>query len=195
MSSRDRSGKLGTGNKSPQNFAESESSDFRQIMESFEQKNKTSYRPLSMTTQIRASTDAKTDVANEMELARKIALSKSNRSAPDIYKKPGLQNRELQRLKQGKISTGNSIDLHGNTVKEALPKLAAAIQLSRKNHLRCILVICGKGLHSQDGKAVLSNTIRNWLIAYPDALAYCPAKPWDGDSGALYVLLKAIRNA
>ena len=112
----------------------------------------------------------------------------------ETYKSPGLKDKEMQRLKQGKIFHGRSIDLHGNIVDEALPGLATAIQSSRQKRLRCILVICGKGLHSYGGKAVLKDVVRDWLTTCPDVLAYCQAKPRDGGSGALYVLLKTMRK-
>lgn len=165
-----------------------ESLSFSNIMEEHEQTSQAIHR------QDYAIDKAPTDQAKRARLSCRIPLIR-NQTIPEIYKSPGLQNKELQRLKQGKIYFGSSIDLHGCTAEEALIKLDEAIQLSRSNRLRCILVICGKGLHSHASKAVLKDVIRSWLTTHPEVLAYCWAKPRHGGNGALYVLLKVMRKA
>jgi DNA-nicking Smr family endonuclease len=58
---------------------------------------------------------------------------------------------------------------------------------------RCLMIIHGRGLKSHEGP-VLKNCVVNWLssgILSSYVLAFCSARPCDGGTGAVYVLLKA----
>ena len=170
-----------------------EVTSFHEIMEDIDQKSRVYPSESPVVTQTPSETDRQKPTTNKHR-ARTIIQSAPGTSIPDTHKKPGLQSKELLRLKQRKIIPDASIDLHGDTIEKALQKLEVTIQSSRQNNIRCILVICGKGLHSREGKAILRDAIRAWLIAYPDVLAYCLAKPRDGGEGALYLLLRTIRK-
>ncbi len=110
----------------------------------------------------------------------------------DEFMRPGLQHREMQRLKQGKfrLSDDGRIDLHGLKLGEAHQALIEFLDRCLLESSRYALIICGKGLHSPTGKPVLRSAIRSDLAQHPKVLAYCPAQLKDGGSGALYVLLK-----
>ena len=55
--------------------------------------------------------------------------------------------------------------------------------------MRCVRVIHGKGLGSKDREPVLKTRVKHWLAQREEVLAYCQARPVDGGSGALVVLL------
>ena len=115
----------------------------------------------------------------------------------DEYMAPGLQHREMHRLKQGKFRIGdnNKIDLHGLTRDEAYQAFHEFLDHCMLNGIHHIIVICGKGIHSPTGKPVLKSAIRGWLVEHGKVLAYCPAQMKNGGSGALYVLLKTRRSS
>ena len=119
----------------------------------------------------------------------------THKNPPVEYKQTGLQNREFTRLKQGKIVPQDKIDFHNYNVQQMAASLVQFIQSSRQQNYRCILVICGKGKHSQNNRSVLNNAVRDLLCQNPFVIAYCFAKTQDGGTGALYVLLKCSKNS
>jgi len=83
------------------------------------------------------------------------------------------------------------LDLHGCTAAEAETKTENFLARARRNHLKTVLVITGKGLHSPDG-SVLKDIIENRLkIMKNDGaiLAYLWEKKDREKSGALLVYL------
>lgn len=99
----------------------------------------------------------------------------------------------MRKLKAGDFSAQAHLDLHGLTREEAKPAVEAFIQRSRIAGHRCVLVITGRGLHSTDQLPVLKAGVQQWLTrgkAAKQVLGFCSAKPKDGGSGAIYVLLR-----
>jgi DNA-nicking Smr family endonuclease len=54
-----------------------------------------------------------------------------------------------------------------------------------------VRIIHGKGLRSRNREPVLKHKLRHWLMQRDDVLAFCQARPVDGGSGAVMVLLKS----
>jgi DNA-nicking Smr family endonuclease len=54
-----------------------------------------------------------------------------------------------------------------------------------------VRIIHGKGLGSKNREPVLKYKVRAWLTQREEILAYCEARPVDGGSGAMTVLLKS----
>ncbi len=81
------------------------------------------------------------------------------------------------------------LDLHGCTVGEAEERLQAFLQQAFHGGLKKVLVIFGKGCHSEGGP-VLSGAVRHYLESSPLAgqLIVPPAKY--GGSGALWVMIR-----
>ncbi len=92
-------------------------------------------------------------------------------------------------IKTGKISIDAMLDLHGYRQHETESELESFIRYAKSDRARMVLIIHGKGFHSQSD-AVLRPLVRHWLGQQPDVLAYCPALPSDGGDGATYVYLK-----
>jgi DNA-nicking Smr family endonuclease len=81
------------------------------------------------------------------------------------------------------------IDLHGMTVEEALAATERFIEASLAAGHRKVLVVHGKGLHSQNG-GVLKSEVRRFLEKHPSTGAMGTPKQRDGGSGALWVVLR-----
>lgn len=110
-----------------------------------------------------------------------------------LYAQPGLQQRVLKKLRRGQYPLGAECDLHGMTVAEARPYLAAFLHGARRHYQTCVRIIHGKGLGSRQKIPVLKHKVNQWLRQREEVLAFCTARRSDGGSGAVYVLLKARR--
>lgn len=110
---------------------------------------------------------------------------------------PGLDQRTQQRLRRGQLAVEGRLDLHGMTQVQAHGALAAYVARSRLAGRRCILVITGKGGRREGDVGVLRASVPRWLAEPALAahvLAHAPARPQHGGDGALYVLLRRIRE-
>jgi DNA-nicking Smr family endonuclease len=107
---------------------------------------------------------------------------------------PGIQKRVLQRLRAGKFGVDVELDLHGLTVDEAKRRLVFFLRVCLADGCRCLHLIHGKGCRSEGDYPVLKNHINLWLRQHPDVLAFCTAKPFEGGTGAVYVLLRELRK-
>lgn len=94
---------------------------------------------------------------------------------------------EARRLKA--LRPQASIDLHGMTQAEAEAALAAFLEASALRGYEKVLVITGKGIHSQ-GEPILGKAARRVLEASPFAGRFGTADASCGGGGALWVLLK-----
>ena len=97
----------------------------------------------------------------------------------------------LRKLRRGGWPIQDSLDLHGNNSDAARKLLQEFLHEAVQHELRCVLVIHGKGLNSQNGEAILRKLTRHWLTQHPRVLGYCDALPKEGGSGAVLVLLKS----
>ena len=110
-----------------------------------------------------------------------------------IYARSGLQHRILKKLRRGQFVVSAECDLHGMTVPVARQALAEFLARCRLQHQTCVRIIHGKGHGSVQRIPVLKTKVGKWLQQREEVLAYCSARPMDGGTGAVYVLLKALR--
>jgi DNA-nicking Smr family endonuclease len=106
---------------------------------------------------------------------------------------PSLDPRLLRKLRAGEIALQGHVDLHGLTREEAKGTLQRFLLAARHEGKRCVLVVHGRGLHSKDQIPVLKASVQLWLTRGRIArwvLAFSTARPHDGGSGAVYVLLR-----
>ena len=103
---------------------------------------------------------------------------------------PGVDRREIRKLKKGEYLVRDRRDLHGMTGADALASVARFIENSRHARHRCVCIIHGRGLHSEGNRPVLKTRVRKYLRSHPSVLAYTDAPASDGGSGAVYVLLR-----
>ncbi len=71
--------------------------------------------------------------------------------------------RRMRQLRKGRIAPELSLDLHGLQGHEVTAKLKSFIANARYQQARVLLVITGKGLHSEDGKTVLREEVERFL--------------------------------
>lgn len=107
-----------------------------------------------------------------------------------MFSRNGIQHTVLRKLRRGQFSIGAELDLHGMTVREARQALS---EFLRTTPHRCVRIIHGKGHGSYQKQPVLKGKVNNWLQQRNEVLAFCSALPFDGGTGALYVLLKSRR--
>jgi len=110
-----------------------------------------------------------------------------------IYQRAGVQHSLMRRLRRGQFSISAELDLHGYTVPEARQALTDFLQLCSQRGLQCVRIIHGKGYGSRQKQPVLKGKLNIWLRHTGMVLAFCSARPVDGGTGAVYVLLKRPR--
>jgi DNA-nicking Smr family endonuclease len=105
----------------------------------------------------------------------------------------GVGRKTMKRLKRGEVPVQDHMDLHGLTKKEAEIEVRRFLVDSHKRGLRCVLIVHGRGLNSPDSFPVLKERLPVWLNRGPArriVLAFATARPYDGGTGAIYVLLR-----
>ncbi len=102
----------------------------------------------------------------------------------------GIQKSAFRKLRSGALHICDELDLHGATLKQAKQMLVYFLQETIQIENCCVRVIHGKGQRSKNNKPVLKSHVNRWLSEHERVLAFHSAKPKDGGSGALYVLLK-----
>lgn len=107
---------------------------------------------------------------------------------------PGIQKRVLRHLRAGAFGVDAEIDLHGLTVDEAKRRLGGFLLACLADGSRCVHLVHGKGYRSEGEYPILKNRINLWLRQHPDVLAFCTARPAEGGTGAVYVLLRDVRK-
>ena len=105
----------------------------------------------------------------------------------------GVQHQVARKLRRGGFSVGAELDLHGFTAESARLALQQFINQARHRGITCVRIIHGKGLRSSNRGPVLKHRVNHWLRQRADVLAFSSARPHDGGTGAIYVLLKAGR--
>ena len=100
----------------------------------------------------------------------------------------------MTQLRSGYIPCQDSLDLHNLTVMQAEAAVTRFILDSVAHGRRCVLLIHGKGLGSQDGIGVLKRNLEAFLLGGPARkyiMAFTVARPVDGGLGASYILLRS----
>ena len=106
-----------------------------------------------------------------------------------VYQRPGVQPAVMRRLRRGEYALEREIDLHGLTVVEAKQALRQFLIEALERGVRCVRIVHGKGLRSGHRGPVLKAAVSAVLRRSGAVLAYVSARPADGGTGAVYVLL------
>lgn len=107
------------------------------------------------------------------------------------WRREGVPESVLRRLRRGDYSCRAELDLHGMTQAEARVALAGFLAEALEQGRRCIRVVHGKGRRSGHRGPVLKAAVNRWLRRCDAVCAFCTARRADGGTGALYVLLRA----
>ena len=105
------------------------------------------------------------------------------------FQRPQIQASVLRKLRRGEFRVQREIDLHGLTVAEAQAALRQFLIQALEHQVRCVRIVHGKGLRSGHRGPVLKSAVSGLLRRTGAVLAYVSARPVDGGTGALYVLL------
>ena len=118
-----------------------------------------------------------------------------------LEKNEKLPNKDLKK-KENNFRIIKSLDLHGFTLDEANKKVESFITDCFDQNVSKVIIVTGKGLHSQNDKdpyisqkyGILKNSIpdfiKNNLSLMTKIKSITDAEVSDGGSGALYVFLK-----
>ena len=122
-----------------------------------------------------------------------------------VSSKDKLYNKDIEFRNKSKIKI-KSIDLHGYTLDQANKKIEKFIQESFVEKINKIIVVTGKGLHSQSDKdpyvskdlSILKYSIPEFISKNKNLMNIIyemqDAKIEDGGSGAFYIFLKKNKS-
>lgn len=141
----------------------------------------------------RPAAEARFTRADERAVLRE---SLAGEQSPDsheefTYASPGLSRTVLRKLRRGAYSIASELDLHGMNARDARAALDEFLAESIAARYQCVRIIHGKGTRSGHGGPVLKPKVVRWLRRRNAVLAFTTARPVDGGTGALYVLLRA----
>jgi DNA-nicking Smr family endonuclease len=114
---------------------------------------------------------------------------------PLEFKREGLQNGVLDKLRAGKYSQQASLTLLRHSVEQCRQMLYAFILQAHRDGLRNVLIVHGKGKADGSHANVIRSYLARWLTEFEDVQAFCCALPHHGGSGACYVALKKSEQA
>lgn len=109
---------------------------------------------------------------------------------PLEFRRPGVQLGVFRRLKQGKYEMEARLDLHRLTVEQARNEVFGFIREALGYELRNVMIVPGRGTHSQAPEAILKSYVNKWLPEFEEVQAFCSAQPMHGGTGAVYVMLR-----
>lgn len=110
------------------------------------------------------------------------------------YRANGVQDSVWRRLRRGGYRIGAELDLHGLNRQAARHAVAVFLADCQDRNIRALRIIHGKGRGSPNSGPVIKALLDGWLRRRKDVLAFCSARPHDGGTGAVYVLLRASQS-
>jgi DNA-nicking Smr family endonuclease len=112
-------------------------------------------------------------------------------AAGDIlsYRRDSVPPAVFQRLKRGRFSAQDELDLHGATLLQAESMLRGFLAEAHAHEFGCVRIIHGKGRHEEGAMPVLKNLVDRVLRQRADILAFHSAPTAQGGTGAVVVLL------
>jgi DNA-nicking Smr family endonuclease len=136
--------------------------------------------------------------ADELDVLRESLLPPADPALLDTgeelsFRRPGVREDVLRRLRRGQFAVAAEIDLHGLGRHAAHETLRAFIAEAVAHGQCCVRVIHGKGRGSGQRGPVLKHVVNHWLRRMDDVIAFASARPVDGGTGAAYVLLATGR--
>jgi DNA-nicking Smr family endonuclease len=106
-----------------------------------------------------------------------------------VWRRPGVPEAVLRRLRRGHYACREELDLHGLTQAEARSALTRFLAEALAHGRRCVRIIHGKGRGSGGRGPVLKSAVNGWLRRHDVVRAFASAPRRDGGTGAVYVLL------
>jgi DNA-nicking Smr family endonuclease len=138
---------------------------------------------------LRPSRARRHDVLAELPSVAQDATGASRGDAAS-FRRLSVREDTFRKLRRGQVAVEAEIDLHGLTRHDAHSALRHFLNDCVLRRLRCVRVIHGKGLRSGPSGPVLKEGVDHWLRRFDNVAAFASARPVDGGTGALYVLLR-----
>ena len=132
---------------------------------------------------------------DEQEVLRELLLEPDPESLESgdtlAYRMQGVQDSVFRKLRRGQYAIQSELDLHGLNREAARLEVVRFLAHCQDRGLRCVRIIHGKGNRSPNSGPVIKTLIDSWLRRRQDVVAFCSARPVDGGTGAVYVLLRS----
>ena len=106
------------------------------------------------------------------------------------YLRDGYPPKLLRQLKRGQYSVQDEIDLHQMNAAAAQAAIAGFLAEAKQHGLHCVRIVHGKGLRSKAAGPVLKALTDRLLRRRDDVVAFASARPAQGGTGAVVVLLR-----
>jgi DNA-nicking Smr family endonuclease len=107
------------------------------------------------------------------------------------YLRDGYPPKLLRQLKRGQYSVQDDIDLHQMNAATAQATISAFLAEAAERGFHCVRIVHGKGLRSKAAGPVLKILVDRMLRRRDDVIAFASARPMQGGTGAVVVLLKS----
>jgi len=100
--------------------------------------------------------------------------------------------RRMKQVKQGRLKPESKLDLHGCTRAEVLPNIKKFLKNAQMLGMETVLVVTGRGLHSEGGEPVLRNEVECYLNGKSDGFVaeWSRAPKEYGGEGALLLFIR-----
>jgi DNA-nicking Smr family endonuclease len=107
---------------------------------------------------------------------------------------PGVSRTQVAELRNGRIHVEDTLDLHGEKVEPGVARLRTFLSEASRLGRRCVLVVHGKGTHSEHG-APLREAVLAELLGPASGFVHAlsTAAPADGGEGATYVMIRGLK--
>ena len=106
------------------------------------------------------------------------------------FRRPGVPETLLRRLRRGEFRVEAEIDLHGLTLEQGHVRLREFLAGAVARRQRTLRIVHGKGLRSGARGPVLKNAVNSLLRRADPVLAFTSAGLRGGGTGATLVLLR-----
>lgn len=139
----------------------------------------------------------KIDPYKKQQLGATSSISSKNLKDLEVNNKAGIDYSTNKRIERGDYNIDGTLDLHGMIQEQAFNALTRFIAEKFNARKRLLLIIVGKGKQSENKHGLLKELVPEWLnhpSIRPMIINVKIAAPKHGGSGALYILLKRIRN-
>jgi DNA-nicking Smr family endonuclease len=109
----------------------------------------------------------------------------------DSFYHSSILKKQQKSIRQGSILVDDHLDLHGYNQQRATKELSQFVEHALSVAFQFLIVVHGKGSRSEH-QSVLKPLVHHWLAQQSMVLAWCPAQPKHGGSGASYIYLRNV---
>lgn len=148
-------------------------------------------RPIDFT-EIRKSATKVISTTNDYDLIPRDSVTYVDPEDYLEWFKDGIQKKQISKLKKGRVSFLQTLDLHGMVVEDARSILSNFLNKVSFLQIRCVRIIHGKSIvHPGKNTAIIKSHVNEWLKNHPKILGFCSCLASHGGNGSIYVMLKS----